>query len=85
MTSGVDKDLDRPPVQVQSVDRMAATGKLEPVVFKATPGQFSLGEDAIKLFRGPKTWASPKTEFLYQRAEMNELLLAAQGNHVLRM
>lgn len=80
MVSTVPADLDRAPTQVTSADRMRAQGQIASSTFVPQGSSFSLGQSAIDKYTGPRTWASPKPDYLYRVGVMTESLLQAQDD-----
>lgn len=63
ITSSVPSDMDRPSVKAQPKNYAATVAeKATPSLFTARKQEFSLWEEVLETFRGPKTWASPKPD-----------------------
>lgn len=86
MASRVQQECDRAPVEILPEDRTNAASQLAPQTFQTDGSDFSLGQAVLQRYLGPRSWASPKPDFLYRVAMMTETLLQKQGElHQLEM
>lgn len=75
VTSGVEVEMDRKPVEPTAADRATAVAtQLAPTTFAGAKLEMSLGQEAVDRYLGPKTWASPQPANLHLVAEMTSAL-----------